>query len=148
MNFKKLLTVNNILKALVIGTALIAGIIYLTTATTWYLQGNVFDPLVFVFALLSIVVVVASAIVDLKFPKFGSFLLLIAALFLALSLTRGILDRVNFIGDSFIPMDYPPQFYQALNGTYTSLVMFGVAIIVLAVSCFIPEISLQKDELE
>ena len=145
---KKLLTVNNIARALVIVLALIAGIIYLVTATSGYLAGIPYDATVFVFALLAILFVVCSALLSVKLPKIGPFLLLVSGLFLSLALVNGILDRAKFIGDSFIPMDYPAQFYSALSGTYASLVMLGVGVIVLAISCFIPEIRLGKDVVE
>ena len=146
MEFRKLLTVNNLIRAVAVILSLVGGIMFLVTATSGYLKGNVYDVSVFVFALLGALVVCGSAFLDLKFPKFGGFLLLVAGLFLSLALVNGILDRVNFIGDSFIPMDYPEAFYSALNATYASLILIGVSVIVVAVSCFIPEIELLKEK--
>lgn len=142
---KKVLTVNNLIKALAIILALVGGIIFLVTATSGYLKGNTYNIVVFVFALLGILFIIGSVLVDIKFPKFGVLLLIVASLFLSLAFANGVLDRVNFIGDSFIPMDYPASFYAALGATYACLILFVVSAAILAVSCFIPEIALVKE---
>ena len=148
MDFKKLLTVNNIIKCLASILAIVGGIIFIVTATSGYLAGKSYSGLPLVFALIGAVVIVCAAFVEYKFPKVGPFISILAGASLTASFILAISDRVNFLGDALIPMDYPAEFYSAIGATITCFVFIGVAIILLAVSYFIPEIKLVKEKAE
>lgn len=146
MNFKKILSVNNIIRCLAFVLALIGAIMFLATAKSGYLAGSTYDKSVFVLGLIGALVILAAICVDAKFKRITPYVLILGALLVTLSFVNGILDRVNFIGDSFIPMTYPDSFYSALSATYSSFILSGVAIVLVAVSLFIPEILLIKEE--
>jgi hypothetical protein len=113
-----------------------------------YLAGKSFSALPLVFALIGALVIVCAAFVEYKFPKVGPFISILAGASLTASFILAISDRVNFLGDALIPMDYPAEFYSAIGATITCFVFIGVAIILLAVSYFIPEIKLVKEKAE
>lgn len=146
MDFKKLLTVNNIIKCLASILAIVGSIIFIVTATSGYLAGKSYSALPFVFALLGGLVIAGVIVVESKFPKVGPFVSMLAGASLTASFVLAIFDRANFLGDALIPMDYPADFYSAISATITCFVFIGVAIILLAVSYFIPEIKLVKEE--
>jgi hypothetical protein len=145
MNIKKYLTVNNILKAVAAILVLIAGIMFLATATTGYLTGRTYNVAVFWLALLAVLLILGGIALDKIYPRIGSVLLIIAGAIITLVVVLAVIDRANFIGDSFIPMDYPADFYIAIHQTISVFVLAIVGVVILAVTRFIPELPLVKE---
>ena len=143
---KKTLTVNNCFNLLALIFGLIGGIMFIVTATTGYLAGTSYNVMVFVYALLGVVAICGGICLNAYQPKFGTFLYVVAAVLLSVAFMEALRDRIDFIGDSFIPMERPAEFHSAISATITSMVFIVVPVLLLAIGCFVPEIKFVKEE--
>ena len=117
--------------------ALLAGIFFNVVSTTGYLAGNPYNVGVTVLCVLGAVIICGSSLSKVIGMKISMLLQVIAAIMLAFAFVLMLMDKANFIGDSFIPMERTASFHNGIAMTYVSLVFLGVSELVLAANAFL-----------
>lgn len=126
--------------------ALLSGIFFNVVSTTGYLAGNPYNVAVTVLAIIAALVLCASIFSPFFGVKLAMLLQVVGVALLAACFVMMLMDKANFLGDSFIPMERPAEFHSGIALTYTSLIFLGISAILTAVAAFIgnPEKSEKK----
>ena len=117
--------------------ALLSGIFFNVVSTTGYLTGNPYNVGVTVLAVLAAVLLAGSVFTRFLGVKIAMLLQVVAAALLAVTFVMMLMDKANFLGDSFIPMERPAEFHSGIALTYTSLIFLAVSALFTSVAAFI-----------
>ena len=117
--------------------ALLSGIFFNVVSTTGYLTGNPYNVGVTVFAIIAALVLAGSIFTRFIGVKIAMALQVVASALLAVCFVMMLMDKANFLGDSFIPMARPAEFHSGIALTYTSLVFLAVSAILTGVAAMI-----------
>lgn len=117
--------------------ALLSGIFFNVVSTTGYLTGNPYNVGVTVLAILAAVLLLGSVFTRFLGVKIAMLLQVVATALLAVCFVMMLLDKANFLGDSFIPMERPAEFHSGIALTYTSLIFLAVSALFTSVAAFI-----------
>lgn len=117
--------------------ALLSGIFFNVVSTTGYLTGNPYNVGVTVLAILAAVLLAGSVFTRFLGVKIAMLLQVVAAALLAVTFVMMLMDKANFLGDSFIPMERPAEFHSGIALTYTSLIFLAVSALFTSVAAFI-----------
>ena len=117
--------------------ALLSGIFFNVVSTTGYLTGNPYNVGVTVLAILAAVLLAGSVFTRFLGVKIAMLLQVVAAALLAVAFVMMLMDKANFLGDSFIPMERPAEFHSGIALTYTSLIFLAVSALFTSVAAFI-----------
>ena len=117
--------------------ALLSGIFFNVVSTTGYLTGNPYNVGVTVLAILAAVLLAGSIFTRFLGVKIAMLLQVVAAALLAVAFVMMLMDKANFLGDSFIPMERPAEFHSGIALTYTSLIFLAVSALFTSVAAFI-----------
>ena len=117
--------------------ALLSGIFFNVVSTTGYLAGNPYNVGVTVMCIIAAVIICASAISRFFGEKIAMALQIVAVILLAVGFVLMLMDKANFLGDSFIPMERPAEFTNGINLTYASLILLAVSAVFLAANGFV-----------
>ena len=117
--------------------ALLSGIFFNLVSTTGYLTGNPYNVGVTILAIIAAIVIAGSIFSNALGVKIAMLLQVAGAALLAVCFVMMLMDKANFLGDSFIPMDRPAEFHNGIALTYTSLIFLAVSALLTGVSAFI-----------
>ncbi|MBQ7244270.1 MAG: hypothetical protein IJS52_08755 [Bacilli bacterium] len=117
--------------------ALLSGIFFNVVSTTGYLTGSPYNVGVTVLAILAAVLLAGSMFTRFLGVKIAMLLQVVAAALLAVAFVMMLMDKANFLGDSFIPMERPAEFHSGIALTYTSLIFLAVSALFTSVAAFI-----------